>query len=249
MFTDLFVHQTTHMIAAMGVRYPARVVGSGGLYLEYDGRDVPDVATVVADYDEGCQLIVSATMCNDTQLGEGIRGRLATIRFSPKINEDYIAGFDVIPQTIGGGATKPGGAPGDPIFSFKNEKYREGKAKEEDKATYALYENFLNCVRERNRATLCPAELGAAAFTTVNMGVLSYRQSKVLFWDKEQRKPMEGNGQWASRWEERSKKRGKPNQIAGWQGGDAGSVVVPPEYQKLGGPWVDGKDPAEASGG
>ena len=56
MFTDLFVHQTTHMISAMGVRYPARVVGGGGLYLEYDGRDVPDVATIVADYDEGCQL-------------------------------------------------------------------------------------------------------------------------------------------------------------------------------------------------
>src|SRR5439155_20853297 len=77
MFTDLFVHQTTHLISAMGVRYPARVVGGGGLYLEYDGRDVPDVATIVADYDEGCQLMITATMCNDTQLGEMIRGRLA----------------------------------------------------------------------------------------------------------------------------------------------------------------------------
>src|SRR5262249_54493329 len=27
MFTDLFVHQTTHMISAMGLRFPARVVG------------------------------------------------------------------------------------------------------------------------------------------------------------------------------------------------------------------------------
>src|SRR5207245_618551 len=70
MFTDLFVHQTTHLIAAMGVRYPGRVVGAGGIYLEYDNRDVPDVATVVADYGEGCQVIISATMCNDTQLGE-----------------------------------------------------------------------------------------------------------------------------------------------------------------------------------
>jgi len=34
MYTDLFVHQTTHMIAAMGVRYPKRVVGGGGIYLE-----------------------------------------------------------------------------------------------------------------------------------------------------------------------------------------------------------------------
>ncbi len=59
MFTDLFVHRTTRMIATMGVRYPARVVGAGGIYLEYDDRDVPDVATIVADYDEGCQLIIS----------------------------------------------------------------------------------------------------------------------------------------------------------------------------------------------
>src|SRR6202044_4067207 len=49
MFTDLFVHQTTHLIAAMGVKYPGRVVGAGGIYLEYDGRAVPDVATIVAD--------------------------------------------------------------------------------------------------------------------------------------------------------------------------------------------------------
>ena len=71
MYTDLFVHQLTHLIQAMGVRFPRRVVGGGGLYLEYDGRDVPDVATVVADYDEGCQVIISATMCNDTQLARG----------------------------------------------------------------------------------------------------------------------------------------------------------------------------------
>src|SRR5260370_18469203 len=64
MFTDLFVHQTTHMIAAMGVRYPRRVVGGGGLYLEYDDRDVPDVATVVPAYDEGCQPVIPPTMIN-----------------------------------------------------------------------------------------------------------------------------------------------------------------------------------------
>lgn len=79
MFTDLFVHQTTHLIAAMGVRYPKRVVGGGGLYMEYDGRDVPDVATVVADYDEGCQVIITATMCNDHRIEECVRGHSATL--------------------------------------------------------------------------------------------------------------------------------------------------------------------------
>ena len=48
MLTDLFVHRTTAMLKATGLRYPARVVGAGGIYLELDTREIPDVATVVA---------------------------------------------------------------------------------------------------------------------------------------------------------------------------------------------------------
>jgi hypothetical protein len=246
MFTDLFVHQTTHMIAAMGVRYPARVVGGGGLYLEYDDRQVPDVATIVADYDEGCQLVVTATMINDHPIEEVIRGRLASIRFVRRETEEktadgkpvYEFGLEKLPQGLKSG-------PGIPkrLENMKGE-FIGGGLKMND--TESLWLSFLECVRSRERVTLCPPELGAAAFTTVNLGVQSYRKGKVLFWDKEGRKPTEADASWASRWEERSKKRGKPNQIAGWTGGDTGSVVEPPAYQKLAGPWVDGKDPSEA---
>jgi predicted dehydrogenase len=235
MFTDLFVHQTTHLIAAMGVQYPGRVVGAGGIYMEYDGRDVPDVATVVADYDEGCQVIISATMCNDTQLGEVIRGRLATIRFTG--GGDYMKGFDVYEQKIEGGPRGPADRQSKPVHT-----YESGKS---GNATYALWEDFLRCVRERKRETLSTPELGAAAFTTVNMGVLSYRQGKVLFWDKDQRREVPADASWARKLEQRSKKRATPNQIIGWKGGNSGSVLVPPAYQKLEGPWIDGKDPAE----
>ena len=38
---------------------------------------------------------------------------------------------------------------------------------------------------------------------------------------------------------------GKPNQIIGWRGGDKGSVLKPPAYQKLEGPWIDGKSPSD----
>jgi predicted dehydrogenase len=237
MFTDLFVHQTTHLIAAMGVRYPARVVGAGGIYLEYDGRDVPDVATVVADYNEGCQVIISATMCNDVQLGEMIRGRLATIKFVG--GGDYMQGFEVYGQNIAGGPVKPKQGFGTPTHTFENSK--------KGNATYALWENFLECCRSKRRETLSTPELGAAAFTTVNMGVQSYRFGKVLFWDNEQRRVRDADAIWASRLEARSKKRGKPSQIIGWTGGDSGSTLTPPDYQKLEGPWVNGKDPA--SGG
>jgi predicted dehydrogenase len=247
MFTDLFVHQTTHLISAMGVRYPGRAVGAGGIYLEYDDRDVPDVATVVADYNEGCQVIISATMCNDTQLGEIIRGRLATIKF--KGGGDYIDGFDVYAQDIAGGPAKPRQGFGTPIHTYDNPKKKDNGGHD---ATYALYENFLECVRSGNRATLSTPELGAAAFTTVNMGVLSYRQGRVLFWDDEQRKTKDADASWARKWEKRSKERGKPSHVLGWEGGDKGSTLQPPEYQKLAGPWVDGKDPsgtAAAAGG
>jgi len=35
MYTDLFVHRTTSMLKATGLRYPARVVGAGGIALEW----------------------------------------------------------------------------------------------------------------------------------------------------------------------------------------------------------------------
>src|SRR5262249_35855573 len=101
------------------------------------------------------------------------------------------------------------------------------------------------CVRKGDRETLSTPDLGAAAFTTVNMGVKSYREGKVFFWNKDQRKPAGADSSWATRLEARSKKRGKPSQIIGWKGGGSGSVVVPPDYQKLEGPWENGQDPAD----
>ena len=104
----------------------------------------------------------------------------------------------------------------------------------------------MKCVQDKSQDTFSTPALGAAAFSTVNMGAQSYRQGKAFFWDKEQRKPVEADATWAAAWEKRSKERGKPNQVMGWTGGDSGSKLTPPEYQKLAGPWVDGKDPAGA---
>ncbi|MBN9523089.1 Gfo/Idh/MocA family oxidoreductase [bacterium] len=247
MFTDLFVHQTTHLIAAMGVRFPARVTGGGGLYMEYDGRDVPDVATVVADYDEGCQVIISATMLNDVQLGEMVRGHLGTIKFQG--GGDYIRGFEVYGQNVAGGPAKPKGAMGEekPVHTYTNPKVAGAAAPGvEASATYALWDNFLSCCSARNRETLSTPELGAAAFATVNLGVRSYREGKVFFWDKEKRVPTEADSSWATRLEARSKKRDTPSQVIGWTGGDRGSRLTPPAYQRLEGPWVNGTDPAPA---
>ena len=42
----------------------------------------------------------------------------------------------------------------------------------------------------------------------------------------------------------RPRGRGKPAQVKGWEGGEKGSLLEPEDYQKLAGPWVNGKDPA-----
>jgi hypothetical protein len=78
----------------------------------------------------------------------------------------------------------------------------------------------------------------------VALGVQSYRTGQVLYWDNEQRKAIPADASWAAKLEARSKSHGKPSQVIGWQGAGAGSNLVPPDYQKLAGPWKDGKDPA-----
>lgn len=234
MYTDLFVHQLTHLIQAMGVRFPRRVVGAGGLFMEYDGRDVPDVATVVADYDEGCQVIISATMCNDYQLDEVIRGHTGTIKFDRQPNN----GFRILPQSTSNKPAPPGFNPEVDGEAFKPEQPKED--------TRALWEHFVECIRSKNQETLCPAELGYAAITTVNLGVQSYREGKAYYFDRGTGATTEADGAWAARWEERSKLRGKPNHVIGWKAGDTGSLLQPPDYQKLEGDWIDGKDPVSA---
>ena len=241
LYTDLFVHRTTRMIAAMGVRYPARVVGAGGIFLEYDGRDVPDVATIVADYGEGCQLIITGTMINNHPIEDCIRGRLATLNFKKRTiqqggqnRDDW--GFEVIPQDISNRPTQ--GGPNTTAQRFI------GGGLSEDAGTQALWLNFLDCCRTRTNETWSTLELGAAAFTTVAMGVQSYRTGQALYWNSDQRRPITADAYWATQWERRSHERGTPNQVAGWAGGNSGSVLVPPAYQQLAGPWVNGRDPA-----
>ncbi len=235
MYTDLFVHQLTHLILTMGVRLPRRVVGAGGLYMEYDGRDVPDMATVVADYDEGCQVLISATMCNDVQLPEVIRGHTGTMMFEGR-PENGSASFRVIPQKLEGRPAPPTGNLGSGGDEFKPEQPGED--------TRALWEHFLECVHSRNPETLCPADLGYAAIATVNLGVQSYREGKAYYMNKDTGEVTEADRTWAAQWEKRSHERGKPNQVVGWKAGTEGSLLGAYNYQKLEGDWVDGKDPA-----
>jgi predicted dehydrogenase len=211
-FTDLLAHKATQLLAATGLRYPRRVVGTGGLYWEHDGREVPDVATLVADFDEGCQLVFTATTVSGYPVEEVIRGRLGSIKFvkgSLQLIKDDPTRASGLPQRLEK-AVEP--TESIVVTPPANE-------------THALWDHFLGCVRERNRATLCPPDLGAAAVTIAAMGVASYRSGQVLTWDKEQRRMVAADGTWAERWEARSRAK---ERFAG---------MLPPQYMDLAGPW------------
>jgi predicted dehydrogenase len=232
MFTDLYVHRTTSMLKATGLRFPGRVVGAGGIYLEYDGRDVPDVATVVADFNEGVQGLVTATMaCQETPIQQLIRGHNGSFVFG---NGEQFENFKFIPER-----------PQVTLNSkLKEEIIQTGQV---ENTTYAHFKNWLDAI-QANDPAMCnnPTDLGAAALSTVILGAHSYRDGKVYHFDTDTLTVHEGGSDWARKWEEKSKRREKPNHIAGWKAGDLGSVLEEPDYMKLAGPWVNGKDPAKS---
>lgn len=225
MYTDLFVHCVTAMLKATGLRYPARVVGGGGIFLEYDGRDVPDMATVVADYREGCQLLVSSTMCaTAAAIPPAIRGHFGSLLFNGDSSFDFVPER---PQVTLDSKLKP-------------QRIEVAKVPDQD---YAHFKNFLDAIRADQPAMVNnPPDLGAAAVVAVNLGVKSYREGKAFFF--QDGRVSEADASWAGQWEEMSKRRAKPRHVPGWKAGDAGSLLQPPEYMKLAGPWTDGKDPA-----
>ena len=143
----------------------------------------------------------------------------------------------MIQQKLEGKPAPPGTNQGEGGDTFKPQQPRED--------TRTMWEHYIECVRSRNPETFCPADLGYAAITTVNMGVRSYREGKAFYFDKDSGQVVEADGAWAARWEERSKLRGKPNQVIGWKAGTTGSLLEPFGYQKLEGDWINGKDPAE----
>jgi predicted dehydrogenase len=238
MLTDLFVHRTTAMLKATGLRYPARVVGAGGIYLELDTREVPDVATVVADYNEGCQGLISSTMCNEnSRLKQVIRGHNGAFEFG---TGEQFTEFKFVAER--------------PQVTFnadiKDEMIKTDLSDEDLKkndTTYLHFKNWLDAMAA-GKPELCnnTPDLGAAAVVTVILGAMSYRNGKVYHFDAASGTYSDGSPAWAKKWETLSKERGQPKHVPGWHAGDTGSTLKPEPYMTLAGPWVGGKDPAGA---
>jgi predicted dehydrogenase len=173
-FSDLLVHPTTKLLAASGLRFPSKVTGAGGLYQERDGRDVPDLAFIAAEFPEGCQMQLTASTLSNYPVEDVIRGRQGTLKFT----RGAVQLFADNPE-------RASGFPARLEAPLEPSEVRESLPPRNE--TESLWRDFLDCVARRDRQTLCPPELGAAALTVTALGWESCRRGQAVAWNRDRR--------------------------------------------------------------
>jgi len=151
-------------IAGRNGEYPLRVNASGGLYIEKDGRDIPDTFLMTVDYPSEFSIFLVSTLTNDTNIPERIYGKYGTMELG-----------------------------GDPALRFNGELKEEFKAKNGGKEEVRIpvekrrdqVGNFLDVIRGGGQLH-CNVELGAATMVAIKLAVESYRQRKTMIWDPKQ---------------------------------------------------------------
>ncbi len=173
--TDLFYHVMAPLNICWGeAQFPYRVMASGGTYIFKDEREVPDTFTLTADYAQGHTLVLSSSMANETHIPGLIRGHEGTIMMVPDGKfEGRVDSITVTPQRI---AKK----------QFE-EKYGAGEVKMNCEPRESHMENFLRCVRTREKPVL-DALTAYKAMVTIGMSVQSYREGRVLYFDDKREK-------------------------------------------------------------
>ncbi len=221
LLSDLLLPRATCLLYAMDLQIPTRVSASAGLYVERDGRDLPDLVSVIADFREGCQLLLTGSTLSNYPGEESIRGRLGAIRFTQ-------AGIDFFADNPSNGSVYPKRL-GDKAFT-SSESIRVGKPSNE---TETLWLDFLDCIRHRTRQTISPPELSAPGIALTQMSKHSYQTGQAV--GPECLLPRDSD----------SSSSVDPH-LAGrdhhWQ--TTAGELQPPSWIKLAGPWNQGIDPA-----
>lgn len=169
--SDLFFHNMAFLVKTAGLGFPQRATANGGILVFNDkhktpqgwpdDRDVPDTYASTLDYAGGPMVALTSTMCNDSNPDEEIRGHLATIIVSRE-------GAEIRPQGI----------------HSKKDVIRLKPNRRAGQDVHWL--NLMECMRNRTpEKCYAPADLGYRANVATGLGVLAYRQERVMKWDAE----------------------------------------------------------------
>jgi predicted dehydrogenase len=162
--TDLYVHRATRLIKALNLKFPEKVVATGGKFEFLDSAaEVPDTFNVLADYPGGPTMQLVSSLANDTPVEHMLRGHKATLRFTR-------TGFTITPQRM-----------------FEKEAQAVEFKKTGAESTELHHRNLLNAVRKGEQLN-CDANLGFYGVVVCEMAVQSYRKRQYLLWDAARQK-------------------------------------------------------------
>src|SRR5688500_4011659 len=173
--TDLFYHSVSPLLVSIGGDFPARVTSSGGIYLQKD-REVPDTFFMNVDY-PAWTMQLACSVASGVGAPLVIHGSRATLFIGQNSESLTNTQMEIVPDA----------------------EYREEFVKKNGvdvlkvetqpvpRGAHPHMDNFLDCVRSRQEPNL-PARLGYQAMAAIGMGVQSYRQHEVLFFDRRKEK-------------------------------------------------------------
>jgi predicted dehydrogenase len=105
--TDLLYHKLAPLLLVItgpDGRQPIRVSALGGLYVEKDGRDIPDTFLLTIDYPSEFSVFLVSTLTNDSQLPDWIYGKHGTIDLGGdpvlRANGDFTDANNQIPGVV-----------------------------------------------------------------------------------------------------------------------------------------------------
>ena len=160
--TDLFPHVFTPFVSAIGLKFPTRAVASGGIfkYTTYD-REVPDTFNMCLDYPEKLSVVIVSTLANNYVTEPAIHGDEGTLTLQNP--GEWNVGFDSVTVIPRKGERQ--------VFPMKK-----------GDATAAHWQNFLKCVRTREKPC-SDVEFGLHVQAALNMAMLSLLKDKVVKFD------------------------------------------------------------------
>ncbi len=165
--TDLFYHRLARLLRAIegpnGAR-PLRVSSAGGVYVQKDGRDVPDTSIVTIDYPGEHTIVLTSSMANGDQPPERIYGQYGTI--------DFAGGVTAQKAWEEQFRAKSGGADEIPLRETGHSGGQQNH-----------FANLINVIRGNQKELHCGVALGSATQIAITMSVLAYRQRRTLTWD------------------------------------------------------------------
>jgi predicted dehydrogenase len=167
--TDLLYHKLAPLLIAIAGpngEYPSRVNASGGLYIEKDGRDIPDTFLMTADYPSEWSLFLVSTLTNDAGIPDRIYGKHGTMELGGEPSLRWNGDFK-------------------DEFKAKNDGKEEARLPLKQRRD--LEGNFIDVLRGKDKLA-CNADLGCATMVAIKMAVESYRQKKTMLWDAKKEK-------------------------------------------------------------